>query len=164
MPLCKICPSCGTKNEVDTIICSKCYNPITYVTPTDDNNNSFDKDIKIETDKDKTIVANTNIEELFLEGQNISIKISSGDIVGRHCKNSSELSKFQTISRKHAQFVYVNNKWFVKDLGSTNGTYLNDIPLEKGKEYEIRDGDTLKLSRTVNFTVVIENSIKYDKY
>jgi pSer/pThr/pTyr-binding forkhead associated (FHA) protein len=156
MPLCKICPSCGTKNEVDAIICSRCFNPLTYVTPNDDNNNGSDEDIKIEVVNDETIVANASIEELFLEGQNISIKIKSDDVIGRHCKNSSELSKYQTISRKHAQFIYVNNKWFVKDLGSTNGTYLNDMPLEKGKEYEIRDGETIKLSRTVSFTVVIK--------
>jgi pSer/pThr/pTyr-binding forkhead associated (FHA) protein len=151
-----MCPSCGTKNEVDAIICSRCFNPLTYVTPTDDKDNGSDKDIKIEAGNDETNLANANIDDLFLKGQNVSIKINSGDIIGRRCKNSSELSHYQTISRKHAQFIFVNNKWFVKDVGSTNGTYLNDMPMEKDKEYEIRDGDTIKLSRTVSFTVVIE--------
>ena len=42
-------------------------------------------------------------------------------------------------SRRHAQIYKKNNRWFLKDLGTTNGTYL-DGPL-RGAERGLFDGD-----------------------
>ncbi len=35
----------------------------------------------------------------------------------------------ETISARHAMLSYHNNQWWVEDLGSTNGTYLNLLPV-----------------------------------
>lgn len=32
----------------------------------------------------------------------------------------------ETVSARHARMSYHHNQWWVEDLGSTNGTYLND--------------------------------------
>lgn len=32
----------------------------------------------------------------------------------------------------------------VEDAGSTNGTFLSDQPIERGKKYEVRDGDLVR--------------------
>jgi pSer/pThr/pTyr-binding forkhead associated (FHA) protein len=32
----------------------------------------------------------------------------------------------------------------VEDAGSTNGTYLGDQPLERGRKHELRDGDLIR--------------------
>ena len=32
----------------------------------------------------------------------------------------------ETVSARHARLSYHQNQWWVEDLGSTNGTYLND--------------------------------------
>lgn len=32
----------------------------------------------------------------------------------------------------------------LEDTGSTNGTFLRDQPLERGKKHEIRDGDVVR--------------------
>ncbi|NJM09789.1 MAG: FHA domain-containing protein [Bdellovibrionaceae bacterium] len=40
--------------------------------------------------------------------------------------------------RRHCQIVTKENRWFLADLDSTNGTYLN------GKKIRTRDGTRLK--------------------
>jgi hypothetical protein len=51
-----------------------------------------------------------------------------------------------TTSSRHA-IIYASarpGRLKVEDTGSTNGTQIGDIPLERGKRYELRDGDTIR--------------------
>ena len=48
--------------------------------------------------------------------------------VGRHpnCDVSLfQLPGFENVSRQHAEFVYLNGRWFVRDRDSKNGTCVN---------------------------------------
>ena len=61
-----------------------------------------------------------------------------------------------TTSSRHAT-VYASarpGRIKLEDGGSTNGTFLNDAPLERGKKYELRDSDTLRFGG-FNVTVKI---------
>ncbi len=61
------------------------------------------------------------------------------------------------VSRQHAVIGVKEQKLMLKDLGSTNGTRLNDLICEPGKEYRLRHGDELMLGRLrlqVSFAVV----------
>lgn len=61
------------------------------------------------------------------------------------------------VSRSHAMIVVKEQKLMLKDLGSTNGTRLNDIICEPGKEYRLRHGDEVMFGRMrlqVSFAVV----------
>lgn len=40
---------------------------------------------------------------------------------------------FKGISRRHCEFFYKKNEWWVKDLDSTNGTYLNGEMIKEEK-------------------------------
>jgi hypothetical protein len=51
-----------------------------------------------------------------------------------------------TVSRSHAQIIKRNQMYFVKDLNSTNHTYVNGEYVMPGKEIQIFDGDVLMLS------------------
>ena len=37
----------------------------------------------------------------------------------------------QVLSKRHAKIFYKGNKVFLKDLGSTNGTYINKVRLSR---------------------------------
>jgi pSer/pThr/pTyr-binding forkhead associated (FHA) protein len=41
----------------------------------------------------------------------------------------------------------------LEDTGSTNGTFLNDTPLDRGRKYELRDNDTLRFG---GFNVIVK--------
>ena len=52
-----------------------------------------------------------------------------------------------SVSRRHAK-VYRDDPttWLVQDLGSTNGSYVNDLPIQNAK---LRDGDFLKIGAAI---------------
>ena len=51
------------------------------------------------------------------------------------------------VSSNHARIYRRDDGWFVEDLGSTNGTYLNQRRLTAPAE--LRAGDKLKIGKTV---------------
>src|SRR5579885_808762 len=68
-------------------------------------------------------------------------------VVGRATDNQIPISD-PGISRKHGQLDFAGGKTFVRDLGSTNGTFVNGMRV---KEKELRDGDKIQLSTTTIF-------------
>lgn len=48
-----------------------------------------------------------------------------------------------TVSRQHAQLLQKKDGWFVEDLGSGNGTYVND---ERISCYRLRNNDEIRIS------------------
>jgi two-component system, cell cycle response regulator len=51
------------------------------------------------------------------------------------------------VSRRHAMIIRRQGRMFVKDLGSTNGTYLNDA--EVTQETPLRSGDLIKVGGSI---------------
>ncbi len=49
------------------------------------------------------------------------------------------------ISRRHARMYTRDNKWFIEDLDSTNGTFVNGERLTAYLPYSFGDGDILTL-------------------
>jgi diguanylate cyclase (GGDEF)-like protein len=52
----------------------------------------------------------------------------------------------ESVSRRHARIWWTGAGFRVKDLGSTNGTFVNDNQVS---EHELRDGDLVKVGRTI---------------
>ena len=57
-----------------------------------------------------------------------------------------------TVSRKHAELVIRENKLYVKDLGSTNHTYINEQKVIDNAETEVKHNQVLKFAN-VEFIV-----------
>ncbi|HKO48912.1 MAG TPA: FHA domain-containing protein [Polyangiaceae bacterium] len=60
-----------------------------------------------------------------------------------------------TTSSRHV-IVYASarpGRLKVEDCGSTNGTFMNEAPLERGKKFELRDNDTLRFG---GFSVTVK--------
>ncbi len=49
------------------------------------------------------------------------------------------------VSRRHARIFCEGGQFFVEDLRSANGTFLNEIRLEPGRAQPLQSGDTIKL-------------------
>ncbi len=83
--------------------------------------------------------------ELYQEnGNKLFIKIDKSPfIIGRSENCDISLIK-DTVSRTHAEVTIDNERLFIKDLGSTNGTFINGEAI-KGKR-ELVDGDSVNIS------------------
>lgn len=51
------------------------------------------------------------------------------------------------VSRQHALLQARDNRVTVQDLGSANGTYINDRVLEKGRAFRVREGDIISIGK-----------------
>jgi FHA domain len=51
------------------------------------------------------------------------------------------------VSQMHARLADRNGAWYVEDLGSTNGTYLNDRRVQAA--VEVHAGDVVRVGKTV---------------
>jgi len=65
--------------------------------------------------------------------------------IGRERGNQVELQS-DSVSRRHCRIDRRKSGWIIKDLGSTNGTYVNDQLVE---EYQLRRGDQIKVGDTI---------------
>jgi diguanylate cyclase (GGDEF)-like protein len=63
------------------------------------------------------------------------------------------------ISRRHALIVHSEGKVVVKDLGSTNGTFLNGDRLEGEGERELSDGDKIQVGSTTILKFTFHDSL-----
>jgi pSer/pThr/pTyr-binding forkhead associated (FHA) protein len=51
------------------------------------------------------------------------------------------------VSHQHARFFSRDGSWFIEDLGSTNGTYVNDRRISEPAE--VHAGDVVRMGKTV---------------
>lgn len=71
-------------------------------------------------------------------GRRLELKAHS--VVGRSPASDIRLSS-PAASFEHAAFYLVGGAWYLRDLGSRNGTYLNGIALPLGERVEVSWGD-----------------------
>ncbi len=60
----------------------------------------------------------------------------------------------QAISKQHCSILQRDTKVFVKDYGSTNGTFINDEQLTPNAEREVKAGDRIRLG-PLDFSIQI---------
>jgi diguanylate cyclase (GGDEF)-like protein len=65
--------------------------------------------------------------------------------IGRSSKNDLFLDQ-ESVSRHHARITFDGTHYWVQDLNSTNGTFVND---EAVREQRLRDGDQLRVGRSI---------------
>ncbi len=84
---------------------------------------------------------------LFIVFQGRSIPITSRITMGRDENNSIVLEDVLA-SRHHAVIQKVKDDYFIEDLNSTNGTFVNAQPVPPGKYVRLNPADTILIGRT----------------
>jgi hypothetical protein len=62
-----------------------------------------------------------------------------------------------TTSSRHAM-IYASarpGRVKIEDVGSTNGTFIGDLMLERGKKHELKDGDVVRFGGYVTIVKII---------
>jgi len=68
--------------------------------------------------------------------------IASTDFVIGRASNSSLCLKDSSVSRNHARIRYAQGQWFIQDLGSGGGTYVNGTRINAAK---LQNGDRIRI-------------------
>lgn len=53
----------------------------------------------------------------------------------------------EVVSRNHADIRVEGDAYYIEDVGSSNGTYINNTPLLKGNRHRLRPGDRIALGK-----------------
>lgn len=53
----------------------------------------------------------------------------------------------EIVSRIHADIRVEGDAYFIEDVGSSNGTYINNLPLLPGNRHRLRPGDRISLGK-----------------
>ncbi len=61
------------------------------------------------------------------------------------------------VSRRHAELAEIGGRWFVSDLGSANGTFVNDRQLTAHDRVPLDAGDRLRLGEQTELTFDLEH-------
>jgi diguanylate cyclase (GGDEF)-like protein len=66
-------------------------------------------------------------------------------ILGRGADSDVQVDR-DSVSRRHARLFREGSTWMVEDLQSTNGSYVNDVPVQRSA---LRDNDFLKIGAAI---------------
>lgn len=66
-------------------------------------------------------------------------------IIGRSGDADIQVDR-DSVSRRHARLARQDGVWTLSDLQSTNGSYVNDVPV---REHRLRDGDLVKIGNAI---------------
>jgi pSer/pThr/pTyr-binding forkhead associated (FHA) protein len=95
------------------------------------------------------ITLTTEVDDQILTREYSSPQI----ILGREASCDFPINN-QTISARHARLSFHQNQWWIEDMASTNGSYLNDEPVTA--PVVITHGDELRLGQ-VGVRIAIGN-------
>ncbi len=64
----------------------------------------------------------------------------------------------EIVSRIHADIRLEGDAYYLEDVGSSNGTYINNVPLPMGNRHRLRPGDRLSLGKGDKVTFLFQLS------
>lgn len=70
----------------------------------------------------------------------------------------SGLPNSEIVSRVHADIRVEGDAYYVEDVGSSNGTYINHTALPKGNRHRLRSGDRISLGKGDQVTFLFQLS------
>ena len=157
-----ICPVCKTKNELEAVVCSNCGAALEdlFMDPGARTKTTNMQAVGPETIQDWSIDRAALPERgiaVYVEGafQPAYVDSKGEFVIGRKIDTTSDVSLDLStlggyhlgISRRHAVIQRTEHGYELLDLGSVNGTWLNDERLVPQKAYPLVSGSHLRLGR-----------------
>lgn len=139
------CPKCGAENDMQAKVCDQCGSGLavssdettTVLTPVPEAEEEL-TEIEPEAHGKRVLVVK--------KGPNPGVRFPLEQekiVLGRDPQSDIFLNDI-TVSRKHAEIKITASEVMVTDLGSLNGTYVNDSRVEK---VSLQNGDVLQIGK-----------------
>ncbi len=147
MSLQKLCPTCKTLNDPLRQTCIRCSGDIAAV-EAQQSASSAQEDLNPSSKEDLLILSSA-------DGR--AIEVRDGDVVGRTVVGKEMLDIHEEVSRRHAQFIRKQGTWFVIDLNSSNGTFIDGKRLIANERIPLRNGQQIRISPVFLATVTLKD-------
>lgn len=151
------CPGCGNENKDSAKFCFKCGFKLQKPAPSPVGMLPSKETIPVSP---PVIPASEDLSTRPLISASLYFKDDNREIIvpykpliyiGRTDKTSgqiididlTELDRGRVVSRKHGYISCTEGRYRIADIGSMNGTFLNNDRLEKDIEYDLKNGDEI---------------------
>ena len=140
------CPECGFQNPESANYCARCGAKLVHLD---------EVETTMTFTPDEGDEAHGPLEELGIRGPALVVR-SGGGRAGEHFVPQGERTTIGrspdcdvflddvTVSRRHALLVERDGGFFIEDLGSLNGTFVNRKRVESA---QLEDGDELQIGK-----------------
>ncbi len=155
----KFCPSCKRENPETASICAYCGTALVGVMTVRTTGHIPEQPLKVQPPDHILQLTSlyADIIALVVLGQDqpILIRGSSKVILGRYSPGdtapSVDLSAYNAallgVSRPHATISRPDDVYLLQDLGSTNGTWVNEVKLAANTPQALKNGDLVRLGQ-----------------
>ena len=175
----KVCRLCGVHNGPDELFCTGCGTSLADVAAVDESEIARAADAE-EAEESAANVPDSGggdgvppVATAGAEGQTTrepsiaqcTLRFPWGRVpvagqlgIGREAGFSlvsQQIDAYPTVSRQHAVIGLIQGQWTVRDLRSTNGTYVNGARLAAGETRTIGNGDRVGFSQGLQVEVEI---------
>ncbi len=155
------CPNCQTDNSPNSMFCLDCGFWLGDLQSTSQN---WDTEVKFQQhfasalDETPNFEIHANEYVLYFPNHKESLIFTKDQsiVLGRRTNTGVtgihvvDLNQFEAaalgVSRHHAQITFRDDTYYLADLESSNGTFLNEQRLHLGKQYALKNGDLIVLA------------------
>ncbi|MBN1180285.1 MAG: FHA domain-containing protein [Anaerolineae bacterium] len=159
------CPSCGKKHRPGTLFCTDCgiYLPTggtlrTTPLPTDElpQSPSAPREALSDEASAQQPARHAIHIEVLDTGRQVNLPIVSELLLGREdaahgifpdIDMTPDKGLERGVSRRHAKIFRQGTEFYIEDVGSANGTFLNDNHLTPYLPYPIKEGDRIQVGQ-----------------
>jgi len=158
------CPSCGKKHRPGTLFCTECgvYLPTggalrTEPLPTDELPRSRATAWETETQEGEKGERLRSLRVGILKSdRQVQLPVSTELLLGRldaahgifpDLDLTPDGGLEMGVSRRHAKIVQRSGEFYIEDVGSANGTFLNSQRLTPYLPYPLDDGDEIQIGQ-----------------
>lgn len=166
----KFCPQCGAGNKISNAFCNQCGHKMPVPQAAADQvagseSRDVPQGIEVEQRTEAALQQESHIEEIedatqLLQKPIVPVLRIQGNgpaepvaidkpefVIGRNADATDYTIENNTnVGRTHAKIVNPEGVYYLVDLESKNGTFINDVQIESGVPTAINFGDVIKLA------------------
>lgn len=107
-------------------------------------------------DDTSTIILNPQDPDMTPAPEHAHTPISQTEAltIGREVASKLVINH-QSISRHHAAITCTNGAYFLRDMGSRNGTFINETRLDPDRDYLLKSRDYIRIGNLINYQFLL---------